>query len=236
MIQQSYATLRDLNEFGVANEALAMLTPAHKRRAISAASGRIAAYLRKKHTLPFTPDIDNLDISGLTLGATTTFLGVPTLVQDLSILFTAAGTIGTDPITFQLSTDAGTTYGAVQSLALSGAIVIDNVTITVAGDVAVNDVFTYSTRVDFGLCESTVSIAAFILLNNRGIDPVTMEDLEARWKKALEWAKDHSVGDAELDGASDNSPAVDEGGVLFDSDTSPYAWTDTQRATLRGLG
>jgi phage gp36-like protein len=232
--QQAYATLRDLDELGLGQATLAKVPPAHKKRGILAASGRIAAYLRKKHTLPFRPDIDGIDDSGMTLGAVATFLGTATLVQDVSILFTAAGTIGTDPLTYQLSTEAGKLYGTTQNLASSGAIVIDNVTVTFAGDVAVNDVFTYSTRVDLGLCESTVAIAVYILLTNRGVDPASFEDMETRWKKALEWAKDHSVGDAELDGASDNSPTVDEGGVLFESEADPYAWADTQRFNVRG--
>jgi hypothetical protein len=235
-LSQNYATLRDLDELGVAAEALASLSAAHKRRGILAASARIAPYLRKRHQLPLRPDVTPIDTSGLVGGGSASLVVVsaPVLVQDIAVQVFDPGTVGFVGVTVQVSTDAGTTYGPLTALALTGSLTIDGVMLTLAGPLAAGDVVSWSTRVDFGLCEATVSIAAFIMLNNRGLDPASMETLEARWTKALQWATDIGKGIGELDGADDATPGLDEVGVLFDTDASPYAWTDTQRSAVRG--
>ena len=229
MIQQPYATLRDLDELGVAAEALAMLPAAHKRRAILAASGRIALYLRKRHTLPLRPDVTPLDDSGLTGGGTGALaIGTtsPVKVQDIAVQVVAPGVVGVDPVTIQMSTDAGVTYGAVTALASTGALTIDGVTLTLAGALAAGDVVEWSTRVDFGLCESTVAIAAYLLLNNRGLDPASMESLEKRWEKALKWSTDVAAGDAFLDSKEDATPDLDEAGPYGDGQQDPWDFMD----------
>ena len=235
MIQQNYATLRDLDELGVAAEALAMLTPAHKRRGILAASGRIAGYLRPKHALPLTPDVTPLEASGPWGGPTASLAitGTPTLVQDIAVRVAAHGVVGVDAITIELSTDAGATYGAPAALAANGVLVVDGVALTLAGALAALDVVEWSTCVDRGLCEATVAVAAYILLNNRGLPAETMATIETRWQKAETWAEKVCAGDTRLDAKEDATPNVEESGPRFTGQRTPWAWLGRRRGLDR---
>lgn len=229
MLQQNYATLRDLGELGVAAKALATVSSGHKKRAILAASGRIALYLRKRHTLPLTPDVTPLDTTGLIHGGTASLtIGSPgpAMVQDIAVQVFDPGTVGIVGVTVQVSVDAGTTYGPLTALALTGDLTIDGVTLTLAGPLAAGDMVEWSTRVDFGLCEATISIAAYLLVHNRGVDPVTMEDLEKRWEKAIQWSKDLASGEAFLDNREDATPELDEGGSYGDGQQDPWDFLD----------
>lgn len=206
-----------------------MLPPGHKRRAILAASGRIALYLRKRHTLPLTPDVTPIDTTGL-LGGGTASLAIsnpgPATVQDIAVKVVAPGTAGIVGVTVQVSLDAGTTYGPPTALALTGALTIDGVTLTLTGSLAAGDVVEWSTRVDYGLCESTIAITAYLLLNNRGLDPASMADLEKRWEKALQWSKDVAAGDAFLDSKEDATPDLDEAGPYGEGQVNPWDFLD----------
>lgn len=228
MIQQPYATLRNLDELGVALEALATLTPAHKRRGILAASGRIAGHLRPKHTLPFKPDVTPLEAGALVGGgsAALTITGTPLLVQDLAVRVAAGGVVGVDAITVEISTDAGDTYRAPVALALDGALVVDGVTITFTGALAALDLVEWSTCVDHGLMEATVAIATYLLLNNRGIPAETMETVEKRWEKAEKWAEKVVIGGVFLDKDADATPELDEGGGYGEGQQHPWDFLD----------
>ncbi|MFS8070777.1 MAG: hypothetical protein ACMG6S_30795 [Byssovorax sp.] len=235
VIQQNYATLRDLDELGVAAEALAMLTPAHKRRGILAASGRIAGYLREKHTLPFKPDVTPLDSSGLVGGgsAALTITGNPALVHDVVVRVAAGGVVGVDAVTIEISTDAGATFRAAAPLALHGALEVDGVTLTFTGTLDALDLVEWSTCVDRGLCEASVAIAAYLLLNNRGLSAETMESVEKRWEKAEAWAKVIAGGDARLDKNVDATPNVEESGPRFTGQRTPWQWLGRRRSLDR---
>ena len=227
MIQQNYATLRDLDELGVAAEALAMLSPAHKRRAILAASGRIAGHLRPKHTLPFKPDVTPLEAGSLGGGsAVLTITGAPQLVQDLAVRVAVGGVVSAGGVTLEVSTDAGTTYAAPVALGVTGELVVDGVTLTFTGALVALAVVEWSTCVDRGLMEATVAIAAYILLNNRGLPAETMDGVEKRWEKAEKWAEKVAAGGAFLDKNEDATPQLDEGGGYGEGQQNPWDFLD----------
>ncbi|MFT3773007.1 MAG: hypothetical protein QM820_47090 [Minicystis sp.] len=232
MIQQAYATLRDIDEFGIAKPSLASIPKPQKLRALKAASGRLAPYLRKRYKLPLRVelDADDFDISGLTGGATVTYALLanvnPQKAQDVTVKFPAGGTVGNPGITYAISYDAGLTFGSPSPLPLSGQITIDGYTFTVVGTITTNDSFSYSTRVDYGVCEATVTIATWLLLHNRGLDPKTLEDLQKRHDAAMAWAKVLGEGEGDLETSADTTPELDEGGQRGDGQQNPWDWLD----------
>src|SRR5262245_20365277 len=129
---QPLCTIRDLDELGIAPEALAMVVVRHRRNAIRATSGIVAGHVRKRNGPPLAPSIVDLDTSGLTLGASATLAGNPLQVADVVVQIAAGGTVGQAGITYKVSRDAGaslptviggppvSTFGAALPLALDG--------------------------------------------------------------------------------------------------------------------
>lgn len=225
MKTQALATLHDLDDLGPSPEALAMLNDRQKRSAILAASGRFAIYLRKKYKLYLVPDVLDVDAAGLSTGACAVE-GKPALCQDIAVKVVVGGAVAGGACTVATSTDAGATFGEAVTLPTSGLLVIDGVTITFSGALTAGDPVTYSTGLDYALREAVVSIAAWILLNNRGVSAIDEKTLQARYEGALALAKDLATGDGELDQSSDASPEVDEGGPFGDGQENPWDWQD----------
>ena len=236
--QQTFATARDLEELGIAREAIQVIPLAQRKRALKAASGTLAPYLRKRNTLPLAPvlDPDDLDVSGMTGGAGVTYAPAataPTNARDVAITFTA-GTVGTAGITYQVDLDAGA-YGSAQGSALAlptdGTITIDGYTFTLAAGATVNagDVLAYSQRVDSGAAAAVCQVAAFLLLGSRGIDPSTMETLKSQNDAAIAWAKDIAKGEADLAVDADATPARAEAGPRYTGQRSPWEWLNNGR-------
>lgn len=222
---QLYASLGALDDLGPA-AALAPIPARTRRAALRFASAHFATYVRPRYGLPLKPWVQDLDASGLEGGAAVVQEGTPTLVQDVVIRFPGAGTVGVAGLTYELSTDGGSTFAAAAPLPLSGVVTVDNVYTTVAGAVLAGDQLTYSTVVDEALCGHTCAVAAWTLLHNRGLDPAVEAELQRRFDAALAWQKDVRDGTAQLDPAHDATPDTSEEGALVTGETSAYAFLD----------
>ena len=231
--QQTFATARDLEELGIARDAIQAIPLAQRKRTLKAASGTIAPYLRKRSELPLAVllDADDFDASGMTGGATVTYASTdtpPTNARDVTVTFTA-GTVGQPGITYRVNLDAGaygSTDGSALSLPTDGTIAIDGYVFTIEAGATINagDAFAYSQRVDVGTVAAVCQVAAFLLLGSRGIDPTTMETLKSQNDAALAWAKDIAKGEADLAVDADATPARAEAGPRYTGQTSPWQW------------
>ena len=235
-MNEVYATPRDLEELGLAGDRLQAVSIARRRRTLKAATATLYPYCRKRHDLLVVRlDDDDVDTSGMTGGAipVITLAPGPTVVQDVRVAFTA-GTVGVAGINYTLDRNAGaqgSAPGAASALPLDGVITIDGIAFTLpaGGDVAAGDAFTYSTRVDAGVCRGVCKIAAADILLADGIDPDTKMLLEDGRKATMEWALDISKGAAELPHDADRTPKKREGGVRYHGQTDAYAWARRQR-------
>jgi len=235
---QELCTLRDLDELGIAVEALSALPLRQKRNAIRAASGEVAAPLRKYHLLPLAPAVVDLDVSGLSLGAGAELAGAPAHVGDLVVKVIAGGSVGSPGITYKLSTEAGadvprtlggsalTTFGATTALGLDGVIAVDGVTLTLSGSLAAEDVVSWGAEVDAGIKGAVAEIAVDILTGNRGRDGETAADLTARHRYVISRVDLIAQGMAQLAPDADASPELDEGGPQGDGQDHPWDWQD----------
>lgn len=241
--QQTFASPRDLEEIGIARDAIQGLPLAQRKRNLKAASGVLAPYLRKRAAMPLTPtlDADDWDVSGMVGGAAVTYLengaGV-THARAVGVKFTTGGVVGQVGIMVAVNLDFGAygaAYGVAAALPIDGTIAIDGYTFTLAAGatVAVNDIFTYATRVDAGAAAAACHIAAYTLLNARGVDPITTKALKDNNDAAIAWAKDVSKGDADLAPDADATPAIAEAGPRFTGQRSPWEWVDRRRRCER---
>lgn len=222
---QLFASLGSLDDLGPA-AALAPL-PARRRLAnLRFASAHFATYLRPRYALPLKPWVEQLDTGGLEGGATVVQTGTPTLVQDVVVRFPGAGTVGVPGLTYELSTDGGTTYAAAVALPLSGVVLVDGVSMTFTGAVLAGDILSYSTGVDEALRGHVCAVAAWNLLHNRGLDPTTEAELQRRFDAATAWEKDLRAGVAQLDPAHDATPTTSEEGPLVCGEVSAYDFLD----------
>jgi hypothetical protein len=228
VIQQSFCSARDLEEIGIASNAIQEIPLAQRRRAIKSASGVLAPYLRKRQGLPLIPRIDDeeFDTSGMTGGALVTHDNGPAVhARDVLVTFTTSGVVGVAGIMYTLTLDAGA-FGAVpsvaQALPLTGILALDGYTFTLSGTITEDDSFSYSARVDSGAATAVAQVAAYLLLGARGIDPKTLEVLKAQADQATKWAKDISVGEGDLDEDADTTPQVAEAGPRFTGQRTPW--------------
>lgn len=238
---QALSTLRDLDELGIAEEALAARPLRQKRNALRSASGIVASSLWRKHQLPMAISVvdGDPDTYGLTLGATATLAGTPLHVADVVVRIVDGGPVSGGACTYQVSLDAGasgprvpggadvSTFGPVVTMPASGVVAVDGVTLTLAGTLADDDEVTWSTAVDEGVKLLVVWIAAFILLGNRGVDTETKDALQRLYDLALKRLDQVADGvQAQLAPNADATPDLDEGGPYGDGDQDPWDWQD----------
>jgi hypothetical protein len=197
---------RALEELGIAQKAIQALPLAQRLRALRAATGEIAPYLRKRYPLPLLPTLDAsfLDASGMTGGAVATWTGGPaSVVQDYAITFAAGPTF-----TITTSWGAyGATAGAPQPW--TGSITVDGYELSFSGTVSSGDVYTWSTAIvqDPGIAFAVARIAAAALITARGVDPGTLVTLQAGRDAAMAWAKALGIpGEGELSPDLDTDP------------------------------
>jgi phage gp36-like protein len=231
-----FATIRDLDDLGISPEAFistsgSPITDRQKKNALRAASGRIAPYLRKRYKMPLVVVPDDLDLSGITsAGKIVVSLGspalAPTKAQDVTVTIVLGGVVGVDPITYKVTQDG--TASSTLPLPSSGQVTVDNVLLTFSGPFAANDKVVYTTGVDWGVREATVSVACYILLHNRGFDPATEQDMKSRYfDSAIAFAKDLAKGEyAELETDADATPELDEGGPYGGGQQNPWDFLD----------
>lgn len=231
---QRLASLRQLEELGLGQPALRSIPLQTRRRALTAASGWIAAFIRKRNAFPLVAahDPEDLDVTGVTGHASVTWsaAGNATLVQDVAVKFTSAGSTPGALLTYTTNPHAGayggTFTGPGGTLDADGALVIDGQRFTIAGTVAVNDTFTFSTALsEPGVSLAVVQMAAWTLLHNRGVDAKTEADLQATYDAATAFARAVALGsEAQLDKASDATPGRAELGPLGSGQTTPWAF------------
>lgn len=243
--QQSFASPRDLEEIGVARDAIQGVPLPQRKRGIKAASGVLAPYLRKRAAMPLTPtlDPDDFDTSGMSGGASVTYVvATPgaTHARDVGVSFVFGNQViinGPVLILAAVNLDYGA-YGSTDLapvlLPLAGTITIDGYTFTIdLSKIVSGDFFAYSTRVDAGACSATCSVAAYTLLGARGVDPATLASLKAQNDAAIAWAKDVAKGDGDLAPDADATPQQTEAGPRFTGQRSPWEFIDLRRGRDR---
>lgn len=195
----SLAAPRALEELGIATKAIQALPLAQRLRALRAATGETAPYLRKRYPLPLAPTLDAsfIDASGMSGGVVASWAGGPaSRVDDYLLTFAAAGA------TYTITTSAGA-YGATASASAAwpGSLTVDGYTLTLAGTINTGDTYAWSTGIvqDPGIAFAVVRIAAALLIVARGIDPKTEATLVAGRDAAMAWAKSLGIpGEGEL--------------------------------------
>lgn len=233
-VQIPLCTARDLEELGIARDAIQGIPLDQRKRTIRRASGVLAPYLRKRAELPLVPTVDDEEISValMTGGASVAHEGGPaTRARDVAVKFTAGGTVGVPGVLVAVNLDHGafgSAFSAPVALPNDGKITIDGYIWTIDGTIATADLFTYSTRIDPGVSTAAAQVAAFLLLGNRGVPAETLETLKALHDAAIAWTKDVGKGEGDLEYGADASPDRDEGGPLFSSEANPYSILDTE--------
>jgi hypothetical protein len=216
---------RALEELGIATKAIQALPLAQRLRALRAATGEIAPYLRKRYPLPLLPTLDlgAADASGMTGGAVATWTGGPaSIVEDYAITFAAGPT-------YTITRSFGA-YGAIvgASLPWTGSVTVDSYALSFTGAINPGDVYAWSTAIvqDPGIAFAVVRIAAAALISARGVDEKTWALLAAGSERAMAWAKALGIpGEGELDPSLDTD-TIDGGtyGPLGSGQTRADDW------------
>jgi hypothetical protein len=230
---QEFCTLRDLDELGIAAEAIAAVPVRVKRRKIRHYSGEMASALRPRHTLPLVVGVEDLDVSLLSSTATVVLSGEADRVADVAIRIVAGGAVSGGAVTYQISRDAGIddSWGAVATLPSSGIILLDGLTITVAGTVAADDLFSYSAGVDTVVAGHTAALVTGSMLDWRGLDPASAQTLERAVKAAQAWMNQIKPGDRALATDADSTPDVSEMGPMGTGESTPFEWLEETEGT-----
>lgn len=220
-VTQAYCTWRDVMELGVGIEALVPLTPRQRAQCVLWASGYIATALRVRHTLPLTVGLECLAVPS---AATAILTGGPSQVADVVLRCSTAGAVAGGAVGYQLSTDAGETWSAARVLDASGVVVLDGVTVTIGGTLAVNDVVSWSAALDSTVRGHAAALAAMRGLRVRGLDPAIENDLKPYVDDVKEWLGLVTEGKRLLDMGADATPTVSEDGPLFTGQGSADEW------------
>lgn len=223
---QCLATIRDVAEVGLPTQANPK-PAAEVRRALGRMSCVFAPYLRKRYGLPLAIVITGEDVTSA--AGTATVQGTATGdAADVRLEVVAGGAVSGGAVTVKLSRDNGTTgtWGATTTLPADGVVVIDGVTVTLAGTWATGEAVTYTAGPDPGVRWAVAALAAHAMYYNRGADPKAMEAYKDARDRALDFGKMLAKGEeAELDQTKDATPARAEGGPL---------WVATSRAQFLG--
>lgn len=220
-VTQAYCTWRDVMELGVGIEALVPLTARQRAQCVLWASGYIATALRVRHTLPLVVGLECLVAPA---AAPCTLTGGPSQVADVVLRCSAAGAVAGGAVGYQLSTDAGETWAAVAVMPASGVVVVDGVTATVTGSLAVNDLIQWSAALDSTVRGHAAALAAMRGLRVRGLDPAIENELKPYVDDVKEWLTLVTEGKRQLDTGADATPLVSEDGPLFTGQGSADAW------------
>lgn len=240
VLQQPFCTLGNVERLGFNTNAIQRLSLLQRRDAIKGASGLLEPALRTRHKPPFLvehdPDFD--DLAGMTGGAAPIWslepagpVGVARPL-DIALAFPAGGVVGTAGITYTLNLEA-TAFGSVASAAkafpLSGELSIGGYpfALPIGATVNAGDALFFCLRTDAGLSTATAMMAAWLLLNARGVDPKTQIDLADIKATAEAWAESIADGSGALDKAADATPKKQEGGFRFKAgreQQDAYGW------------
>ena len=238
MLQQSFATPRDLEERGLGRARLQICSLGQRVRALQDASGWVAPALRKRNKLPLVAEYSptDLDTTGMIGGASVAWslTQAATVIQAVEVQFTAGGTVPGPTLAYQVNWYAGAYRGASDppaftaggSLTAGGQLTIDGQTFTITGTVAVNDAFVYATVTDSGVRLTTVWMAAWLLLHNGGVDAKTEQDLQKCYDAALKFKAELAAGDGDLEQTEDATPNVPELGPLGVGQREPWSFMD----------
>lgn len=200
-----------------------MKSRGEKLRALQRGSSIFVAYLRKRHTLPMTLAASDLEVTSAAGTAETA--GAPAgPAADVRVEVVAGGAVSGGAMTIRISRDDGAglagvplTWGATTTLASSGIVVIDGLTLTLAGTWAALEAASFTVGPDPGIRQSVAALAAYGLLYNRGADPKTSEPYQRLYEQAIGYARELCKGDGpELAETADATPGRHEGGPAFE--------------------
>jgi len=230
-MSQLWASLADLDELGPPIEALASKTPAQKLRALRAASGILATYVRSRYALPLAAVVDETSTGGLSVA----FSGTPNEALALAVqIGEPGGSVGSSvPITW--STDGGVSYPNTGMLDPSGVFTLGGATLTFSGALTAGAVASISGGVDWALRQHVVNIAAYNLVYNRGVDPASPQGLELskRFDAAMKFAEDLQSEKAKLPEGSDATPNKRETGIRFGGMKNSWDWLDPKKVKVK---
>jgi len=224
---QLWATLADLDEYGPPVEALNSISHASKKRALRAASGILASYVRSRYALPLAVNVDETEETGLAAGSVAV-TGTATEAVSLSIKVDAPGGAVGSSIPILSNEDASTVYPTSTTLASNGVFEYSGLTLTFNGTLSAGDIITVRAGVDYAIRQHVVNIAVYNLLINRGVDPSKGpgQEMVLRYQAALDWARDLQSEKAKLDEGSDATPDKRETGIRFGGQKTPWEWLD----------
>lgn len=245
-VTQLWASIADLDEMGPPIEALASKPIPHKLRALRAASGKLLTYVRSRYKPPLVASItevttgvyaaleasytdDELDLSDLATGSIEVS-GDPTEALSLAVRTTEAGSPAGLAVAW--SYDGGWTWATrdLGTLDGSGAIAFEElgITVTFSGDIEEGAAIFVRAGVEEEIAQEVVSVAAYGLVYNRGVDPNSPEGrtLRQRYEDAIAWAKDVQSEAAKLDEARDATPHKRETGPRGGGQKNAWDWLD----------
>jgi phage gp36-like protein len=209
-VTQLWASLRDLDEMGPPIEALASKSAAEKARALRAAGGTLAPYVRSRYALPLSAALEELTQEGSAPGSVTV-TGTPLEALSLAIRIDAPGgaaTSGAVPITW--SPDGGATFpaGNAELLPVNGKFLASGLVIAFSGTLPAGAIVRVCAGVDWGIRQHTVNVAAYNLVYNRGVPPESPAGaaLRQRYEDAMAWAKDLGEEKGKLEERRDATP------------------------------
>ena len=216
---QCLATLRDVAEAGLPKQANPK--PAvEQRRAILRMSGFFAPFLRKKYGLPLPLYITDFVVTSAAGSAALDDMGMTAGgdAADVRIEVVTGGAVSSGTVGYRVSRDDGAagTWSAPSALDPDGAIMVDGVTITLAGTWAAGETVTYTAGPDPGVRWAVAVLAAHSMYWNRGADPKAMEPYKDARDKAIEFGRLLANGsEAELDQKTDATPGRVENGPIL---------------------
>ena len=204
---QLWASLGDLNEFGPTIESLSSIQTTPKKRALRAASGILASYVRSRYALPLAVNLDDTETTGFATGSVE-ITGTAVEATCLSIKVDAPGGAVGSSIPILYNEDGSETYPKSTTLASNGVFEFGGLTLTFAGTLSEGDIVTVRAGVDYAIRQHVVNLAVYNLLINRGIDPSKNpgQEMVLRYNSALDWAKDLQNEKAKIDEGSDATP------------------------------
>lgn len=238
MLQQCFATPRDLEEAGLGRARLQAIPLAQRRRNLVLASGWLAPALRKRNQLPLRVDYDPADLDtgsanglqGMTGGASVVWslTGAATTVQAAAVKFPSGGS--GPGLAYQVNYFSGA-YGSVFGpggvLDSASSLTIDGQTFTVTGSISAGDSFGYRTATDAGVTMASVAMAAWVCLHNTGVDAKTEQDLKATMDLCITPFKvDLAKGEGDLEVDEDATPGDPELGPRGSGQRHPWSWLD----------
>jgi phage gp36-like protein len=208
-ITQLWASLRDLDEMGPPIEALASKSAGEKTRALRAAGGILAPYVRCRYALPLAAAVEEVLLDGFSPG-TVAVTGTPLEALALAVRVEAPGGSAGPGVSVTWSADGGATFpsATAEQLPPSGQFFAAGVVVAFSGALPPGAVVRVCAGVDWGIRQHVVNVAAYNLVFNRGVPPESAAGvaLRQRYEDAMAWAKDLGTEQGKLDERSDATP------------------------------